>query len=130
MSTWEDLTAFVFDTYRVIDREEDEIRVEVQFEDERSQVIVICREVLDNREEWVQLVSVCGLADNVDLRALLQYVGHNSVVCGVAVIGDHVVLRHALPLENLDINEFTDPLSLLAGSADELEETFFGGDGF
>jgi hypothetical protein len=130
VAAWEDLTAFVNDTYRVISREDDEIRVEVEFEDERSQVIVICREVLDSREEWVQLVSVCGLADNVDLRAVLEMVGHNSVVCGVAIIGEHVVLRHALPLENLDINEFTDPLSLLAGTADTIEETFFGGDGY
>jgi hypothetical protein len=130
VSSWEDLLAFVHQEYRVIDRREDEVRVEVEFDDERSQVIIINRETLDNREEWVQLVSVCGLADNVDLRALLETVGHNSVVCGVAIIGDHVVLRHALPLENLDINEFTDPLSLLAGTADTLEETFFGGDGF
>lgn len=130
MATWEDLIAFVFDTYRVIGREEDEVRVEVEFDDDRTQVIVICREVLDNREEWVQLVSVCGLADKVDLRALLETVGHNSVVCGAAIIGGHVVLRHALPLENLDINEFTDPLSLLAGTADTLEESFFGGDGY
>ena len=45
-------------------------------------------------------------------------------------MGEHVVLRHALPLENLDINEFTDPLTFVADTADQLEEIFFGGDGY
>ena len=45
-------------------------------------------------------------------------------------MGEHVVLRHSLPLENLDINEFVDPLALVAGVADELEEKFTGGDGY
>jgi hypothetical protein len=43
-------------------------------------------------------------------------------------MGEHVVLRHSLPLVDLDIHEFTDPLALLAGTADQLEEHFFGGD--
>jgi hypothetical protein len=45
-------------------------------------------------------------------------------------MGDHVVLRHSLPLENLDINEFVDPLTLIAGAADNLESEFFGADDY
>jgi len=45
-------------------------------------------------------------------------------------MGEHVVVRHSLPLQNLDIHEFTDPLALLAGTADSLEEQFWGGDGY
>jgi hypothetical protein len=33
-------------------------------------------------------------------------------------------------LSDLDIHEFTEPLALLAGTADRLEETFFGGDDY
>ena len=33
-------------------------------------------------------------------------------------------------LVDLDIHEFTDPLQLLAGTADMLEEQFWGGDGY
>jgi len=39
-----------------------------------------------------------------------------------------VALRHSLPLSNLDINEFVDPVELLAGMADQLEEMFLPGD--
>lgn len=131
MASWGDLVAYVKAEYRVIEEWPDEIRILVEFEeDDRSQVIILAREVLDRRDEWVQIASPCGLAGNVDLRRVLKEIGATTVVCGAAIIGDHVVVRHALPLENLDINEFVDPLHLLAGTADELEEKFFGGDGY
>ena len=104
--------------------------IHVEFDDERSQVIWLSHEVLDGKEDWVQIASPCGLAAKVDLAALLKEVGHTTVVGGVAIMGEHVVLRHALPLENLDINEFVDPLTLLAGTVDTLEEQFSGGDAF
>ncbi|XVV01542.1 hypothetical protein ACQPW3_29670 [Actinosynnema sp. CA-248983] len=135
MSSWGDLAAYVRDTYDVISEEEDEIRILFNFEqfdedDERTQVIILVREVLDKLHEWVQIASPIGLAANVDLRALLTEVGNSSIACGAAIMGDHVVLRHSLPLADLDIHEFTDPLALLAGTADRLEEQFFGGDDY
>ena len=39
-----------------------------------------------------------------------------------------VGLRHAVPLANLDLNEFNHPLSIVTGSADELEEMLTGRD--
>ena len=130
MATWEDLLAFIRTEYRIVEDTGDEVRVMVEYEDGRSQVIVLCREVLDNREEWVQVASVCGLVRDVDLQRLLAEIGETSVVCGAVIMGEHVVLRHSLPLENLDINEFTDPLTFVADTADQLEEIFFGGDGY
>ncbi|MFC0545460.1 hypothetical protein [Kutzneria chonburiensis] len=130
MATWGDLVAFVRSEYQVVDLTADEVSIHVEFDDERSQVIWLSHEVLDGKEDWVQIASPCGLAAKVDLAALLKEVGHTTVVGGVAIIGEHVVLRHALPLENLDINEFVDPLTLLAGTVDTLEEQFSGGDSF
>lgn len=131
MASWDDLVAYVRSEYQVIEDQPEEIRIEIEYEDEgRSQVIMICREVLDKREEWVQVASICGRVSEVDLRKLLEEIGLTSVVCGAVIMGDHVVLRHSLPLENLDINEFIDPLNFVAGTADHLEEVFFGGDGY
>ncbi|EWC60024.1 hypothetical protein UO65_4677 [Actinokineospora spheciospongiae] len=134
-STWADLAAYVREEYEVIEEREDEIRLEFRFEkydeeDERSQIVVLLREVLDNKHEWVQIASPVGLAASVDLAALLREVGHGSIACGAAIMGDHVVLRHSLPLRDLDVHEFDDPLALLAGTADQIEEMFFGGDGY
>ncbi|MFR9731536.1 hypothetical protein ACL03H_20105 [Saccharopolyspora sp. MS10] len=130
MATWEDIAAFVRSEYRVLDDSGDEIRILIEYEDERSQVIIVCREVLDGHEDWVQIASVCGLVADVDLHRLLKEIGETSVVCGAVIMGEHVVLRHSLPLLHLDINEFVDPLQLVSDTADQVEEMFFGGDGY
>lgn len=131
MANWGDLVAFVRSEYQLIEDTGDELRILVEYEDDdRSQVIIITHEVLDKREDWVQVASVCGPVGKVNLRRLLTELGETSVVCGVVIMDEHVVLRHALPLENLQINEFTDPLNFVADTADQLEEIFFGGDGY
>jgi hypothetical protein len=133
MATWDDLAAYVQDQYEVISDQDGEIRILFDFEhldeeDERTQVVILARTVLDKRHEWVQIASPVGLAADVDLRALLTEIGHSSVAGGAAIMGEHVVLRHSLPLVDLDIHEFTEPLAIIAGTADHLEEIFFGGD--
>jgi hypothetical protein len=130
MASWGDLITFIRTEYRVSRVEPDEIRIEVEFEDERRQAVVVYREVLDQREEWVQIASPCGKAAEVNLLALLTEIGATAVVGGLVIMGEYVAVRHSLPLENLDINEFVDPLALVAGVADELEEKFTGGDGY
>lgn len=130
MATWGDLVEFIRTEFRVSRLESDEVRIEVEFEDERRQQVIVQREVLDKREEWVQIASPCGKAAHVDLPALLTELGHNAVVGGAVIMGEYVVLRHSLPLENLDINEFVDPMTLIAGTADELEQMFTGGDSY
>ncbi|SHF03930.1 type III secretion system chaperone family protein [Streptoalloteichus hindustanus] len=130
MASWDDLVRFVYEEYTVVAATEGEVRVLVEFEDERSQLVVLSREVLDRRHEWVQIASPCGLVANVDLVGLLEEIGSATVAGGAAIMGDHVVVRHSLPLENLDLNEFVDPMSLVAGTADQLEEQFAGGDAF
>jgi hypothetical protein len=130
VATWEDLVTFVRTEYRVTKVEPDEVRLLVEFEDERRQMVILAREVLDKREEWVQIASPCGKAAEVDLAQLLTELGSTTVVGGAVIMGEYVVLRHSLPLENLDINEFVDPLGLIAGTADVIEERYVGGDGY
>ncbi|GLZ41339.1 hypothetical protein [Actinokineospora sp. NBRC 105648] len=133
MATWADLARFVRGEYEVISENDEEIRIQVNFEDvneedERTQIIILAREILDAKHEWVQLATPVGLVERADLKALLTEIGLSSIACGAAIMGEHVVLRHSLPLKDLDIHEFTDPLELLAGTADQIEEMFFGGD--
>lgn len=130
MATWNDLVTFIRREYRVVEDTPDEIRIQVNFEDDRSQIMILSREILDGKEDWVQIASPCAMVGEVDLKALLAEVGQTTVVGGAAIMGDHVVLRHSLPLSNMDINEFVDPLALLAGSVDTLEEEFSGEDRF
>nr|WP_225953488.1 YbjN domain-containing protein [Kibdelosporangium phytohabitans] len=99
-------------------------------ESDRTQVMIVVREELDRKYEWVQIATPLGLAKDCDLHRLLETIGQTTVSGGAAIMGEHIVIRHSLPLENLDINEFTDPLALIAGAADNLESEFFGGDNY
>jgi hypothetical protein len=137
VATWAQLVAFIRDQYEILDDEPDEIRILVRYntddDDEdsgRSQMVVVAREVLDRREDWVQIASPFARVHDVDLRAVLEEVGNATVVGGVVLIGEYVVLRHSLPLINLDINEFVDPLVLVTGAAEMLERQFIGRDEF
>jgi hypothetical protein len=135
VATWRELVTFIRQTYRVVRDEPEEIRIRLRFQqdpddEERTQMVVIAREVLDKREEWVQIATPFARVDDVDLRSVLAEIGHTTVVGGAVVMGDYLVLRHSLPLVNLDINEFTDPLELLTGSAETLEEQITGRDDF
>ncbi len=137
MAKWAELVAFIRLEYEVIGEEIDEIRILIRYasddEDDqpgRTQTVVVAREVLDRREDWVQIASPFARVHEVDLRAVLEAVGNNTVVGGVVIIGEYVVLRHSLPLINLDINEFVDPLVLVTGSAEVLERRFSRGDDF
>ncbi|EID52305.1 hypothetical protein [Saccharomonospora xinjiangensis] len=130
MATWGDLVAYVRASYDVIRDEDDELRVRISYDDRRAQVVVIAREVLDRKEEWVQIATPFARIDQVDLQEVLAEIGNTIVVGGAALMGEHLVLRHSLPLVNLDINEFVDPLELVTGSAELLEEQFTGRDDY
>jgi hypothetical protein len=130
VATWDELAEYVRAEYEVISDKPGEIRLLYTFDEDndRTQVMIVAREELDRKYEWVQIATPLGLARSVDLHTLLEAIGNTTVSGGAAIMGEHIVIRHSLPLENLDINEFTDPLTLIAGAADELESEFFGGD--
>jgi hypothetical protein len=132
VASWHDLVRFIRHEYRVVRDEPEEIRIRIAYGDdgyeERAQVVVVAREVLDKQEEWVQIATPFARVDEVDLRRVLEEIGNTTVVGGAAVMGDHLVLRHSLPLMNLDINEFIDPLEMVTGSAELLEQHFTGRD--
>jgi hypothetical protein len=136
VAAWRDLVTFIRRVYEVVRFEADEIRIMVRFGDDREdenareQTIVVAREVFDGGEEWVQLATPFARVDQVDLAAVLDEIGTTTVVGGAVIMGDYVVLRHSLPLENLDFNEFSDPLELLAGAGDQLEREFTGYDDY
>jgi hypothetical protein len=135
MATWRDLVTFIRQEYQVVRDEPEEIRIRMHFGDDpdiadRAQVVVIAREILDKKEDWVQIATPFARVDEVDLQIVLEEIGNTIVVGGLAIMGEHVVLRHSLPLINLDINEFMDPLELVAGSAELLEQQFTGRDDY
>ena len=128
MATWSELVAYVRANYRIADEKPSMLQMVFETGDNRSQIVILWRHALmDGQEEWLQIESPVGEVDKIDLRKLLEAVG--GIVCGgAAVMGDHVTIRHAVPLANLDINEFERPLVLVTSTADRLEQQLVGGD--
>jgi hypothetical protein len=135
MANWPALVRFIELEYDVTRREPDEIRVRLHYggedvdDGERTQLAVIAREDVDG-QEWVQIATPFARVGQVDLAAVLAEIGATTIVGGAVIMGDYLVLRHSLPIENLDINEFVEPLELVAGSAELLEEQFIGRDDY
>jgi hypothetical protein len=136
LADWGDLVAYIRQTYDVVQYEPDEVRIRVSFgRDEedilgRRQIMVVAHEILDQKEDWVQIATPFARVHEVDLQEVLTEVGDTIVVGGIVLMGEFVVLRHSLPLINLDINEFTDPLDLVASGAEQLERRFTGRDDY
>lgn len=126
------MVAFVRSEYRIVRESPDEIRIRLFFGDdqERAQVLILTLETGEDGGEWVQIATPFARVGQVDLGLLLAEVGSSTVVGGLVVMGEYIVLRHTLPLVNLDINEFVEPVELIAGSADLLEQQFLGGDNY
>lgn len=132
MATWDELTGAVRANFKIANEEPNMLMMLFETGDDRSQSVILARQTLmDGEEEWIQIMSpVADLSSTeVDFQAALQVAG--EIVCGgLALVGPLLVIRHAVPLENLDINEFMRPLMLVTSTADELEQALVGSDTF
>ncbi|MBO0868601.1 MAG: hypothetical protein J2P15_08555 [Micromonosporaceae bacterium] len=130
MATWNNLVDYVSSRYQATEERPGCIKLVFELPDLRSQVVFVWQQMLrDGTEEWLQIESPIGRVDSMNLRAVLEEVG--EMVCGGAALMDGVLfVRQAMPMANLDINEFERPLRLVTSSADLLERKFVGGDEF
>ena len=130
MATWNDVVSVIRATYKVAVDEKDHLGLIFNLDDTRSQTVHLWRQALaDDTEEWVQIESPFGRIGDSDAVPALREVG-NMVCGGVATLGDLLVLRHSVPLDNVDLNEIERPLRLVVTSADRLERRYTGGDAF
>jgi len=128
MASWQDLAAYVRSNYKVADESPTMMKLVFDTGDLRSQVVLLwCVTLKDGEEEWLQIESPFADVGAIDTDKALEEVG--KLVCGgLAVMGNMLTVRHSVPLENLNINEFERPLTLITFTADELERRLSGGD--
>jgi hypothetical protein len=129
VATWSDLLAYVRSNYTVAEEEDGWVKMIFDVGDLRSQVVFLQRHaLLEGSEDWLVIESPFGELGDIDLPRVLAEVG-KTVVGGAALVAGHILtVRHAVPLENLNINEFERPLALVTTTADRLEKHFVGGD--
>jgi hypothetical protein len=124
MANWPQLKGYIEGKYKVHTDQGDMLRLDFRFGDGRAQVVFVThRTLLDGGEDWVHIESAIGTRGQVDVNRAMAEV--EQLMCGgLSQVGEFVTLRHAVPLANLDINEFERPLHLVTGTADELERLF------
>jgi hypothetical protein len=128
MATWYEVVDYVRSHYKIADESSNKVKLLFNTEGLRSQLVFLWRNaLLDGEEEWLQIESPFAQLGSANLQQVLEEVG--NVVCGGAALnGNHLTIRHAVPLANVDINEFERPLILVTATADRLEKQLVGGD--
>jgi hypothetical protein len=123
VADWRSFKAFVKSAYHVSHERDDMIQLIVDTERGRSQVVYLWhRRLVKGTEDWLVIESPFAEVDEVELVEVLREAG--ELACGgIVVVGKFVVVRHAVPLINLDVNEFARPLELVTVAADRLEST-------
>jgi hypothetical protein len=126
VADWRSFKALVKSTYQVSHEREEMLQLIVDTERGRSQVVYLWhRRLMKGTEDWLVIESPFAEVEHVgdsDLLSVLQEAG--ELACGgIVVVGKFVVVRHAVPLVNLDVNEFSRPLELVTVAADRLEHT-------
>jgi hypothetical protein len=128
MATWSDLIGYVRSNYKVSDEQPGMVKMVFETDNLRSQIVWLWRQTLmDGNEEWLQIESPFAEVGSVNLQAALEEVGR-TVCGGAAIAANFITIRHAVPLVNLNINEFERPLILVTTTADHLEQKLIGGD--
>jgi hypothetical protein len=123
LADWRSFKALVKSTYEVSHERADMLQLIVDTERNRSQVVYLWhRRLMKGTEDWLVIESPFAEVVGCDLEGVLAEAG--ELACGgVVVVGKFVVVRHAVPLVNLDTNEFSRPLELVTVAADRLEAT-------
>ncbi len=135
MATWQELRRYIESNYKISDDNGNTLILRFAFDGvSRSQgVFVQYYTLTEGREAWAVLESPIGKLEDLSLSQAVREVG-GKVCGGIAMMESEdatwVTLRHAIPLENLDVNEFERPLQLVVVSADQLENRLTGQDSF
>lgn len=122
---------YISNNYKVSQDIGQGLKLEFDMGNGRSQIVFVHHYLLwDGGESWAVVESPIGEVGQVDLELALAAIG--DMVCGGLGMfaNQFVTIRDAVPLDNLDINEFERPLALVTTSADRLESQLIGRDQF
>ena len=126
MADWLEVVQYLRSNYR-IEEGDGVVHIDFHVGDGRTQIVSITRRQVVN-EQWVIIDSPFARLDRVDVERVL----HETLllVWGIATTGTHLLLRHSLPLQTLDIMELETPLHLLTVQADVLEAKWMNADSY
>jgi hypothetical protein len=130
MATWDQFHQLITSNFQVQEDKGDVLTLVFDLKGGRSQLVILQKQGFEASDsDWATISSPVGEAASVNLTLALMK-AHEYVVGGLTIDGDYLVVRHALPLANLDANEIDEPLRVVCMVADQLEAELVGGDDF
>jgi hypothetical protein len=129
MATWNDVKGFLKSSINAQEvNSGNGVSADIKYTDGRSQVVSVFKAEYKGAE-WIDIVSGVGALSagniNTALEALFQ-----ATCGGLVKIGDIYAVRHCIPIADLSNEEIIGPLTIVAETADLLEEKLVGGDNF
>jgi hypothetical protein len=134
MATWAALKTYLEGAYgsAIVESAGEAMSLELAVgSEDRTQLVFVSHfTLMDGSEHWVAIESPVGEVEEVDLKTAAlasRAVGAG----GISVLQrKYVTLRHTLPLEHFDLNEFERPFQLVINGADEIERRLLDGDSY
>lgn len=130
MASWIHIRDYLRANFKIAEDDGERMSLVFETHERRSQLVVVEKSGMEAfDEEFATVWSPIADARSVDPGAVLR-AASEYVIGGVVQYDDMLVLRHAVPLSNLDINELIGPLEVVVHCADQLEERFAASDAF
>jgi hypothetical protein len=127
MADWDSLRNYIKANYKIAEDSLDSVKLIFDLDGNRSQAVIVNR-VGDTG--WASISTAVCEADKLDARAAL--LRNSQMIIGALAMVENgpIIFRHSFPLENLDINEFEEPLRTAVMYGDRLELELTGEDKF
>lgn len=129
MASWEQLKSYIASNYKVTSDDGGLVKLLFSTQNGRSQVVLVSHSPTGSGIEFAIIASPVANVGTVDLTPVLREASE-YVVGGLVIYGDLLMVRHAVPLADLDTNDFEQPFHLVLGAADAIEAKFVGSDNF
>ena len=128
MATWDDVAIYLRTNYKIVEDKGTVLALVFDVGDGRSQLLHVSRGSMPSiDEDFAEIASPIADAASVDVAAVLKEAS-KLVIGGIVQYGEKLVLRHTVPLANVDANEFIGPLEVVTTVADMLEKKYTGSD--
>ena len=129
MANWSNLKNYIQANYKIAEDKGQLISLIFALPGNRSQLVLVRHTTTGAGTEFATISSAFAKSAEVDLGAALTEL-NDYVVGGAVINGEFAVVRHAVPLDALDAEDFEAPLQLVVSAADALEKMFAGSDEF
>ncbi len=130
MPTWQEVQTYVRSKYKLAKDEANFFDMVWAYDDSRTQIIRV-RHFTAFDKDWIEFRSpICAEANLNHRVALLK---NSDFAVGAIALEQGkdsalYVMVYSVPLGTMDMDEFELPLSVIARTADGLEQTYAGGD--